>query len=114
MISLPYPTDSSLIISDCAVKAVSSIFKKRIKYKRAGVIVTGLVPTENHQLNMFEFENPKHKPLMQTIDVLNKKYENYKIKLGNQDLKRTWKMRQERLSPRYTTNINEILTVKCH
>lgn len=114
MVSLPYPTDSSLIISNCAVEAVSSIFKEGIKYKRAGVIVTGLVPTSNHQLDLFLNENPKHKPLMHTIDVLNEKYETYKIKLGNQDLKRTWKMRQERLSPRYTTNINEILTVKCH
>ncbi|RKE99004.1 Y-family DNA polymerase [Ichthyenterobacterium magnum] len=114
VVSLPYPTNSSLIISDCAVKAVSSIFKSGVKYKRAGVIVSGLVDTDNHQLDLFQHENPKHKSLMQTIDVLNEKYEAYKIKLGNQDLKRTWKMRQERLSPRYTTNINEILTVKCH
>ena len=113
-ISLPYATDSSLIISDCAVKAVASIFKEGIKYKRAGVIVTGLVPTDNHQLNLFPHENPKHKPLMQRIDAINHKYEAAKIKLGNQDLKRTWKMRQERLSLKYTTNINEILTVKCH
>ncbi len=111
-VNLPYPTNSSLIISNCAVDSVVSIFKKGIKYKRAGVIVTGLVPTNNHQLNMFETENPKHKPLMDTIDILNAKYENYKVKLGNQDLKRTWKMRQERLSPRYTTNINDIIKVK--
>ncbi len=111
-VSLPYPTNSSLIISNCAVDSVVSIFKRGIKYKRAGVIVTGLVPTNNHQLNMFETENPKHKPLMDTIDILNAKYENYKVKLGNQDLKRTWKMRQERLSPRYTTNINDIIKVK--
>ena len=51
---------------------------------------------------------------MQRIDAINHKYEAAKIKLGNQDLKRTWKMRQERLSLKYTTNINEILTVKCH
>lgn len=112
IISLPYPTDSSLIISEKAVNAVTHIFKKGIKYKRAGVIVSGLVPTSNHQLHLFESENPKHKPLMGTIDKLNAKYENYKIKLGNQDLKRTWKMRQERLSPRYTTNINDIIKVK--
>ncbi len=111
-INLPYPTNSSLIISNCAVDGVVSIFKKGVKYKRAGVIVTGLVPTSNHQLDMFETEDPKHKPLMDIIDALNAKYENYKIKLGNQDLKRTWKMRQERLSPRYTTNINDIIKVK--
>lgn len=50
---------------------------------------------------------------MKAIDRLNKKYKADKIKLANQDLNRTWKMRQERLSPRYTTNINEIITVKC-
>ena len=44
--------------------------------------------------------------------LLNKKYKSDKIKLGNQDLKRTWKMRQERLSKKFTTNINDILIVK--
>ncbi|OEK09396.1 SOS mutagenesis and repair protein UmuC [Flavivirga aquatica] len=112
VISLPYPTDSSLIISQQAVLAVSHIYKTGVKYKRAGVGVTGLVPTDNYQLQMFDNENPKHKPLMHAIDKLNKKYENYKVKLGNQDLKRTWKMRQERLSPRYTTNIKDIIKVK--
>lgn len=112
MITLTYPTDSSLIISSEAVRAVTHIFKKGIKYKRAGVIVMVLVPTNNHQLQLFENENPKHKPLMHTIDKLNEKYADYKIKLGNQDLKRTWKMRQERLSPRYTTNIKDVIVVK--
>lgn len=112
IVNLPYPTDSSIIISNEAVKAVMTIFKEGIKYKRAGVIVTGLVPTDNFQLNLFQKENPKHKPLMQSIDILNTKYGDYKIKLANQDLKRTWKMRQERLSPRYTTDINDIIKVK--
>src|SRR5690606_28545816 len=95
-----------------AVSAVTTIFKEGITYKREGVIVMGLVPTNNHQINLFESENPKHKPLMNTNDGLNEKYSDYKVKLGNQDLKRTWKMRQERLSPRYTTNINDIIKVK--
>ncbi|WP_339752071.1 Y-family DNA polymerase [uncultured Winogradskyella sp.] len=112
MVSFPYPTDSSLLISTQAVNAVKSIYKTGIKYKRAGVIVTGIVPTDNYQLDLFNKENPKHKPLMAAIDNINKKYKDYKIKLGNQDLERTWKMRQERLSPRYTTNINDIIVVK--
>jgi len=70
------------------------------------------VPNDNFQLNLFAHENPKHKPLMLAIDKLNQKYKSDKIKLGNQDLKRTWKMKQERLSPKYTTNINEVLVVK--
>lgn len=112
LITLSYPTDSSLIISKQAVQAVTSIFKKGIKYKRAGVIVMGLVATHNYQLQLFEKENPKHKPLMKAIDGLNAKYADSKVKIANQDLKRTWKMRQERLSPRYTTNMRDIIKVK--
>tara|TARA_R110002072_G_scaffold274889_2_gene435882 strand:+ start:4035 stop:5291 length:1257 start_codon:yes stop_codon:yes gene_type:complete len=108
----PYPTDSTLSITKAAVEAVKTMFKTGIKYKRAGVIVTGLVPTDNHQLNLFLHENPKHRPLMSAIDRLNKKYKMDTIKLANQDLQRTWKMKQERLSPKYTTKINDIITVK--
>jgi len=111
-INLTYPTSSSLIISNCAISALMSIFKKGIQYKKAGVIVTGLVPIDNHQLHLFDAENPKHQPLMKSIDSLNAKYKNNKIRIANQDLKRTWKMRQDRLSPRYTTNINDIIVVK--
>jgi len=111
-VNLTYPTSSSLIISNCAISALMSIFKKGIQYKKAGVIVTGLVPIDNHQLHLFDAENPKHQPLMKSIDSLNAKYKNNKIRIANQDLKRTWKMRQDRLSPRYTTNINDIIVVK--
>jgi len=108
----PYPTDSSLSISHAAVQAVESIFREGVEYKRAGVLVTGLVPTANHQLNFFECENPKHKSLMNAIDSLNGRYKTDVIKLGRQDLQRTWKMRQERLSPKFTTNFKDIIVVK--
>jgi len=107
-----YPTDSTLEIANAAIKAVKTIFKPGIKYKKAGVIVTGLVPNDNFQLNLFTHENPKHKPLMAAMDNLNKKFKGDKVKLGNQDLKRTWKMRQKRLSAKFTTNINDIIIVK--
>ncbi|REH56624.1 DNA polymerase V [Tenacibaculum gallaicum] len=108
----PYPTNSTLTISKSAVQAVTTIFKEGIKYKRAGVIVTGLVPSDNYQIDMFASENPKHASLMSAIDKINQTYKADKIKLANQDLQRTWKMRQERLSPKYTTNINDIIKVK--
>jgi DNA polymerase V len=112
IVTLPYATDSSLTISNYAVKAAASLFKPGIKYKRAGVIVSGLVPTNERQLDLFLTENPKHHKLMQVMDGINSKYGTNKMKIANQDLERTWKMRQKHLSPRYTTNINEIIVVK--
>jgi len=112
IVSMPFPTDSTLVISTSAVKAIESIFKKGIYYKKAGVILTGIVPSYNRQLQIFDHEDFRHKPLMSTIDRLNNKYSTKKLKLANQDLKRTWKMRQAHLSPQYTTSLKDIIKVK--
>ena len=61
---------------------------------------------------LFENSDPRHKVLMHTVDKLNKIIGQHKVKLGSQDLERTWKMRQEKLSPRYTTQLSEIIKVK--
>lgn len=111
VISLPYPTNSSLVLSNYAIKAIEDVFKKGIAYKKAGIILTGLVPSNNYQLNIFDWENSNHQPLMKAIDKINYRFSN-KIKLANQDLKKTWKMKQDHLSPNYTTNLQDIIKVK--
>ena len=111
VISLPYPTNSSLVLSNYAIKAIEDVFKKGIAYKKAGIILTGLVPSNNYQLNIFDWENSNHQPLMKAIDKINYRFSN-KIKLANQDLKKTWKMKQDPLSPNYTTNLQDIIKVK--
>ena len=113
MVSIPFPTNSSLVLSSSAVKAITSIYKKGIHYKKAGVILTGIVPTYNRQMQLFNHEDARHQPLMSAMDHINKKYAAPKLKLANQDLARTWKMRQAHLSPQYTTNLNDIITVQC-
>jgi len=70
-----------------------------------------LTPENIKQLDLFLDENPKHSILMSTIDCINTNLGRNKLKLGSQDLGRTWKMRQEKLSKRYTTNWNELLEV---
>ena len=39
-------------------------------------------------------------------------YGQQKIKIASQDLKRIWKMKQEKLSPKYTTKLEDIIVVK--
>ena len=109
---LPYGSNSSITISKYAVEGLKKIYKKNIEYKKAGVIVMGLVPNNKTQLNVFEKENPKHQILMKTLDFITKKEGASKIKLASQDLKRVWKMKQTKLSSRYTTELNEIIVLK--
>lgn len=112
VINLPYSTNSAIDIVKYANIALRSIFKEGYYYKKAGVIVMDIVPENPKQLSIFTTDNPKHKKLFEAVDFINDSIGQKKIKIASQDLKRTWKMNQEKLSPRYTTNINEILVVK--
>lgn len=69
-------------------------------------------PEENQQLNIFVNRNTKHIPLMKAIDKVNSRYSKDLIRLATQAPGRTWRMRQEKLSKHYTTDINEVITMK--
>lgn len=111
---LPYATNSSITICKYAIKGLLQLFEKGYNYKKAGVIIMGIKPEVQHQFSIFEDENPKHKLLMKVIDTVNMKYAKPKVKIANQDLDKTWKMKQDHLSPRYTTAIDEIIEIKCY
>jgi DNA polymerase V len=109
---LPYPTSSSIELSKFTHNALKLIYKKNYKYKKAGIVLMDFTPHSNQQINLFENTNNKHDELMKTMDFLNQKMGTQKIKLATQNLNYTWKMKQEHLSPRYTTRIDEILKIK--
>ncbi|MDA9630289.1 Y-family DNA polymerase [Flavobacteriaceae bacterium] len=112
VLPLPYATNSSILLSKHAVTGLQKIFKKGVHYKKAGVMIMGLIPTEKRQLSIFQNNNNKHLTLMQSVDRIHKRFGPHRIKLANQDLNRTWKMKQEHLSQRFTTELNEIITIK--
>lgn len=112
-LQLPFPTNSSMELAKFAAEALKAIFKKGYEYKKAGVIVNNFTPEQTQQITLFENSNEKHIPLMQVVDKLNKLYGQQKIRLAVQDLKRVWKMKQEKLSPCYTTKLTDIITVHC-
>ena len=114
METLPFASNSSITISALAVKMLKEIFEEGEIYKKAGVIVTQIIPQDQKQFHLFEEENPKHQKIMEVIDAFHKKTGERKIRLGNQDLQRTWKMKQNLLSPKYTTDIRDIFKVNCH
>jgi len=111
VVKLPFPTNSSIELAKFAKQALGKIFRKGFHYKKAGVIVMDFSPENQKQLKIFENSNAKHVPLMQAIDKINASFGQHKIKLASQDLRKVWKMKQEKLSPRYTTNLNEIITI---
>ncbi len=114
-ITLPYATNSTLTISNAAIAILKELYvgNENIKFKKAGVIVTEFIDENKKQLQLFEEENPKHLALMKAMDIINAKIGDRKVKLASQDLKVTWNMKQNHLSPNYTTKFKEILEIKC-
>ena len=113
METLPYASNSAITISNVAIKMLKSIFEEGEIYKKAGVIVTQLIPENEKQFHLFEEENPKHQILMKVMDDYQKKTGDRKIKLGIQNLQKTWTMKQNHLSPKYTTRFEEIVEIPC-
>jgi DNA polymerase V len=110
---LPYPTHSSIELAKFAKQALDKIYREGYAYKKAGVIVMDFTPEDTGQIKLFENSNPRHRSLMNAMDQINHAIGTTKLKLASQDIKRTWKMRQEKLSPHYTTRISEVINVKC-
>jgi DNA polymerase V len=113
METLPFATNSNITLSNLAVKMLDKLYEPNQKYQKAGVIVTQIIPQDAKQFDLFEEENPKHIKLMEVIDGLHRKIGQRKVRLGNQDLQRTWKMRQNYLSKNFTTDIKDIIEVQC-
>lgn len=111
VIKLPVPTSDTLEIVHYALEGLRNIFMQGYQYKKAGVIITEIVTSA--QLGLFDtVDREKREKLMQVIDKVNGEHQQL-IKLAVQGNGRDWKLKQEQLSQRYTTDINEILTVSC-
>ena len=100
-----YPSDKY------ALEGLRRIFLPGYQYKKAGVIITEI--TDNAQLGFFDsVDREKRERLMQVVDKINGKFQHH-VKLAVQGSGRDWKLKQEQLSQCYTTDINEIIIVKC-
>jgi DNA polymerase V len=111
IVKLPFPTNSSLEIAKFAVEALHRIFKEGYEYKKAGVVLMNFTDEDKLQVNLFDNTDARHKILMESMDKINAKHGQHKIKLASQDFSKMWKMKQENLSPCYTTKLSDIIQV---
>ncbi len=106
-------TSSSIILIKAAKEALKIIFKHHYNYKKAGVLVSGIVPEKNRQLNLFESTDyKKHRQLMQTVDRLNQSHGYRLIKFAAEGRFRAWHLQQTYRSKRYTTHWDELIQIK--
>jgi DNA polymerase V len=110
--TLPAPTSCTHELIKPAVALVDALYKKGTQYKKAGVMLSGIVPDRSVQSNLFLPGDKKtERKLMDMIDNVNFSQRDDVLKFAASGTKRDWKMRQELRSPRYTTRWDEFFEV---
>ncbi len=113
VMQLSVPTNDSTELINVALRGLGSIFKEGYRYKKAGVIVSEIVPERPLQGDLFDIRNrEKYNKVMSVMDSLNDSYGKQKVKIASQGFDRKWKLKNEKLSPCYTTNLSDIVEVK--
>ena len=107
------PTDNTLKIITHVMRALRLIYKNEFLYKKTGVILSDIIPKSKIQLNLFnnKFENAKENSLMSALDKINTTYGKMTIFPASNGNRQNNLPQQKHLSPRYTTQINELMKV---
>lgn len=108
------PTDCTTDFVRAAVRMVSDIFKEGIKYKKCGVVLTGLEPKSGHTYDLLtDYENIEKKEcLMQAMDGIHSKFGKKKLGVGPCFIpNRNWSMNRDKLS-RNPFKFDELLIIK--
>jgi DNA polymerase V len=110
---LPHATSLTNELIKSAMRLTEQIFKKGELYKKAGVMLGGLVSDESIQGNLFVSHTKNvSRLLMDMIDNINFSMRDDALKFATSGIERNWKMRQELRSPRYTTRWDELYEIK--
>jgi len=107
------PTNDTRKLLASAQKILSKIWLEGEQYQKAGVILNNFCSNKTNQFDMFSNYTMqlKNEKLMKTIDKINNSH-NCKLFFASQGVKGQWHMKQQFLSPAYTTQIKDIANVK--
>ncbi len=117
-IPLIYPTDSTILLTKIAHKALKQIWREGYHYQKASVMLSKIQHKSALQTDLFapdpQFSgNPKSDQLMNTLDQLNRKMGKQTIQLASSGLQqKTWRMNRRLMSPRYTSRWEELLRIQ--
>lgn len=112
-IELPVSSQSTRELLGYALKAVDGIFRPGYRYKKAGVLLHGLLPVSQVQPSMIDtIDRRREECLMSAVDGINNRLGNGIIRFAAEGLKQPWRLKADNLTPAYTTRWSDIPVVK--
>ena len=113
-VNIPNPTANTSEITKIASVLSEKLYQPDKVYKKAWVMLTGIIPENEFQADLFsgEMYSGKEHNLMESLDRINTKYGKRSLLVASTGIKQEWQMKQQYLSKRYTTRWDELMVVK--
>ncbi len=109
---LLYPTYSTEELLAVALRATDNLFRAGFRYKKAGVMLNGIMSAEHLTARMFHQDSwERTRKLSKAMDRINKRFGRDTIRYGSVALEPRWQMRTNHKSPCYTTRLDELMLV---
>ena len=113
-IPLPVATQNTAELIRYALRGIAQLFRAGYRYKKAGVLLTGLVPAQQVQTHLFDRHNrERSQRLMAALDAINTQWGTGTVRYAAVGVYPQWSRRCGRRSPQYTTRWEELAVVQC-
>ena len=108
VITLPVASNSTQEILHYVLDGLKKIYRPNYLYKKAGVMLMDICSETVVQGSLFDrVDRKKHQRMMTALDAINDRYGRNTLKFACMGNGKAWHIKQERLSPCYTTRIDD-------
>lgn len=111
-VALPVATADTAKLIAAAQRVMGAIWRDGYRYKKAGVMLDGLVRASAVGNGLFDArDDGRSLARMKALDALNLRFGRNTVALGRTAAKRPWALRSDMLSRRYTTSWGDLLII---
>lgn len=112
-VGLPVASADTMTLTRAALLAARAVYRQGYRYKKAGITLLELTAAGKVQGDLWTTpDTPRSKSLMAAIDAINGRHGRETIKLAGSGIERGWKLRSEQRSAHFTTDWDELLSVR--
>ena len=111
-IQLPQASDHTGHFLQAADQGITRIFKHGFAYKKAGIVLNNISDAGVVQPDLFMQLPERNDALMTTLDSINARFGKGTLRSCQEGFNKDWVMKSEIKSPAYTTQWNELISVR--
>ncbi|HVJ63760.1 MAG TPA: Y-family DNA polymerase [Bdellovibrionota bacterium] len=110
--SIPAATASTNKLIATTMPLVDRLYRRGVRYKKAGVVLSDLVPHSRVQMDLFNgSDSARDEHLMRTLDEVNRRFGRGSLAFAACGIDKFWEMASNMKSPAHTTRWSELLRV---